>query len=416
MSSTVSQASEATSAEAEIQPCSEVLKQTSLELPTYLRPSSSFKSPRHSSSPKNFTDLTSVNDKTIHDKMDADPLPDDEIRPLLSPPSADANSVVGVVIDAGVTRPSKMSIFSVPYGRPRKEKRDKLTESKFSSSDDFLLWAWGGSRHSGVICMAFSSFIYSIMGLLVENFAVTEVPSSETIFIRCAVILVAAFIWIRKTGQPLLGLPHVRGLLVARTIAGYLSLLGFFYSIQVLPLHDAIVLNFTTPFMAAILGRIILQEKWGVIEIGGTVCSFLGVFLIFYPVPLLQGQTPESKASTGLYKPGEQNYIHAILITLLSAASGGANYCFIRAAAKASEQPMITVFAFAAFACPVAATCMFSFQKFVVPDIFAFIAMIIIALLAFVAEVLLARGLQLEKACRATSILLLHHMSYNLCS
>ncbi|XP_057822195.1 uncharacterized protein LOC131034649 isoform X3 [Cryptomeria japonica] len=333
MSSTVSQASEATSAEAEIQPCSEVLKQTSLELPTYLRPSSSFKSPRHSSSPKNFTDLTSVNDKTIHDKMDADPLPDDEIRPLLSPPSADANSVVGVVIDAGVTRPSKMSIFSVPYGRPRKEKRDKLTESKFSSSDDFLLWAWGGSRHSGVICMAFSSFIYSIMGLLVENFAVTEVPSSETIFIRCAVILVAAFIWIRKTGQPLLGLPHVRGLLVARTIAGYLSLLGFFYS-----------------------------HSWKD-HIAGEMGSY-------------------------------RNWRHSLQLSrsfpyFLSCSS------FTR----------ITVFAFAAFACPVAATCMFSFQKFVVPDIFAFIAMIIIALLAFVAEVLLARGLQLEKACRATSIL-----------
>jgi drug/metabolite transporter (DMT)-like permease len=42
-------------------------------------------------------------------------------------------------------------------------------------------------------------------------------------------------------------------------------------SIQVLPLHDAIVLNFTTPFMAAILASFILQEKLGVIELGGMI-------------------------------------------------------------------------------------------------------------------------------------------------
>lgn len=154
MSSPVSQASEATSAEAEIQPCSEVLKQTSLELPTYLRSSSSFKSPRHSSSPKSFTNLTPFNDKIIHDKMDAHPLPDDEIKPLLSPPSADANSVVGVVIDAGVVQPSRMSIFSVPYGRPRKEKRDKLIEPKFSSFDNASCW-----RHTEISFINLGPFI-----------------------------------------------------------------------------------------------------------------------------------------------------------------------------------------------------------------------------------------------------------------
>jgi len=270
---------------------------------------------------------------------------------------------------------------------------------------EFLIWAWGGSRYSGMVCMALSSLMYSIMGLFVELFAVTAAPSYETIFIRCAVILVAAFIWLRKTGQPLFGLPHVRHLLMARVITGYLSLLGFFYSIQVLPLHDAIVLNFTTPFMAAILARLILQEKLGVIEVGGIVCNFLGIFLVYQPVPLFQGRRSETNASTGLYIPGERYYIYTILIALLSAVTGGANYCFIRAAAKASEQPLLTVFAFAAVACPAAAICMFSFQKFVLPGLYPFIGMVIISLLAFVAEVLLARGLQLEKASRATSTL-----------
>lgn len=337
--------------------------------------------------------------------MDPGLLNDEEIMPLMvSSPSTVANSIVEVRTDTLAPQCLKMSILSVSDGTAKsKERRNKPIEADFTALSEFLIWAWGGSRYSGMVCMALSSLMYSIMGLFVELFGVTSAPSYETIFIRCAVILVAAFLWLRKTGQPLFGLPHVWRLLIARAITGYLSLLGFFYSIQVLPLHDAIVLNFTTPFMAAILARFILQEKLGFIELGGIFCSFLGIFLVYQPVPFLQGQRPESSVSTGLYTPGEWHYIHTILIALLSAVTGGANYCFIRAAAKASEQPLITVFAFAAVACPAAAICMFSFQKFVLPGIYPFIGMVLISLLAFIAEVLLARGLQLERASRATS-------------
>eukprot|EP01018_Ginkgo_biloba_P006917 Gb_31925 [translate_table: standard] len=389
----------------------EVLKRPRLELPLLAKPSL-FKSLRRSPSPRKFPDLPSVTGKAIEimDRLDGSSeviefaRDDEEIRPLMPSPSADGNSAVEVAMD--VPHIAKMSIFSVSYGAARaKGKRDKQIDNEFSGVVEFLLWAWGGSRYSGMICMALSSLTYSIMGLLVDFFTVTLVPSFETIFIRCTVILVAAFIWLKKAGQPLFGLPHVRHLLMARAIAGYLSLLGFFYSITVLPLHDAIVLNFTTPFMAAILGRVILQENWRLTEIGGSVCSFLGLFLILQPIPFFQDQIPESSVSTHLYIPGGRYYIHAILIAVLSAASGGANYCFIRAGAKASEQPLTTVFAFVAFSCPAAAICMLSFQKFVVPGFVTFIGMIIIGLLAFIAEVLLARGLQLEKAARATAVL-----------
>lgn len=337
--------------------------------------------------------------------MDPGPLNDEEIRPLMaSSPSTVANSIVEVTTDTLPPQRLKMSIFSVSYGTGRsKERRSKPLEADYTALSEFLIWAWGGSRYSGMVCMALSSLMYSIMGLFVELFAATSAPSYEIIFIRCAVILVAAFIWLRKTGQPLFGLPHVWRLLMARAITGYLSLLGFFYSIQVLPLHDAIVVNFATPFMAAILASFILQEKLGVIELGGIFCNFLGIFLVYQPVPFLQGQRPEINGSTGLITPGGRYYIHTLLIALLSAVIGGANYCFIRAAAKASEQPLVTVFAFAAVACPAAAICTLLFQKFVLPGIYPFIGMVVISLLAFVAEVLLARGLQLEKASRATS-------------
>lgn len=34
-----------------------------------------------------------------------------------------------------------------------------------------VLWIWGGSKHSGVACMALSSLAYSVMGLAVKLLA-----------------------------------------------------------------------------------------------------------------------------------------------------------------------------------------------------------------------------------------------------
>lgn len=45
----------------------------------------------------------------------------------------------------------------------------------------------------------------------------------------------------------------------------------FIFSIQRLPLSQAVVLSFTTPIMASIMARIILHEKLNIAEIGGMI-------------------------------------------------------------------------------------------------------------------------------------------------
>lgn len=47
----------------------------------------------------------------------------------------------------------------------------RLVETETSSFTQFMLWAWSGSRYSGLLCMALSSSIYCIMEFVADVFS-----------------------------------------------------------------------------------------------------------------------------------------------------------------------------------------------------------------------------------------------------
>ncbi|KAJ9686522.1 hypothetical protein PVL29_015429 [Vitis rotundifolia] len=323
-----------------------------------------------------------------------------------SSPDSAASSVGSEEIEPllAVSEKPNINIFSVSYSRRKpREQETKSAEDEISSFTQFILWAWSGSRCSGLLCMALSSTIYCIMEALSDIFTAQSIPLFETAFTRCTVTLILSYFWLRRSGQPIFGPTHVRSLLVSRALMGYLSLLSFVYCIQRLPLSQAVVLSFTTPIMASIMARIILHEKLNIAEIGGLACSFIGVLFIFRPILAAQGGLPKAEEANNIYVGGS-DHIYAVLVGLVSSISGGISYCLTRAGAKASDQPVITVFAFGMLGSPAAAICTFAFQDFVLPSFYSFFLMVILAVLAFFAEVFLARGLQLEKTSKATNI------------
>ncbi|KAA8524741.1 hypothetical protein F0562_011164 [Nyssa sinensis] len=299
----------------------------------------------------------------------------------------------------------KINIFSVsnPKRKPNMEQVTRLAEIEASPCKQFILWAWGGSRYSGLLCMALSSTIYFFMEVLSDIFSAQSIPLFEIAFTRCTVILILSFMWLRRSGQPIFGPTSVRSLLVSRALLGYLSLLSFIYCIQRLPMSQAIILSFTTPVMASIGARIILHEKLKIAEIGGLACSFFGVLFMFRPIPTVQGGLAKGGVVSDLYVQGSR-HIYAVLIGLFSAITGGVSFCLIRAGAKASEQPVATVFSFGILASPAAAICTFAFEDFVMPGFYSFLLMVVLGVLAFFAEIFLARGLQLEKTSKVANI------------
>ncbi|KAK3184424.1 hypothetical protein Dsin_031710 [Dipteronia sinensis] len=314
--------------------------------------------------------------------------PSDEIAPLLSP-----------------SEKPKINIFAVSY--PRRKPREPVTETEISPLTVFILWVWNGSRYSGLLCMAFSAMIYFLMEVISDVFTVQPIPLFETTFTRCTIILILSYVWLRRSGQPIFGPAHARNILISRALMGYLSLFSFIYCIQRLRLSQAIVLSFATPIIASIAARFILHEKLKISDIGGLACSFFGV--LFISRQLLTTQA----VSEGLFKAGEatilivkgSHHIFAVLVGLFSSITGGISYCLIKAGAKASDQPVVTLLSFGILASPASGLCMISFEGFQLPSLYSFLLMIVLGVLAFFAQVFLARALQLEKTSRVAIFL-----------
>ncbi|KAH7860751.1 hypothetical protein Vadar_017636 [Vaccinium darrowii] len=324
---------------------------------------------------------------TLTEDSSPDSIAEEQIAPLLPP-----------------SEKPKINIFSISYPR-RKPNRDQVTrlaESDISVFTQFFTWAWSGSRYSGLLCMALSSTIYCIMEVLSDMFSGQAIPLFEITTTRCTIIAMLSFMWLRRSGQPMFGQTN-RNLLVSRALIGYLSLLSFVYCIQRLPVSQAIILSFTTPVMASIAARVILREKLKIAELGGLACSFFGVLFIFRPMTTTQGWLAKAAEVTDSYAQGS-HHIYAVLIGLFSSITGGISYCLIRAGAKASDQPVVTVFSFGILASPASVICTFAFEDIVLPNVYSFLLMVVLGIMAFFAEVLLARGLQLEKTSKVANI------------
>lgn len=79
--------------------------------------------------------------------------------------------------------------------------------------------------------------MFSHLNILLSYFYLTfcfvvtvqSIPLFETAFIRCTVIIVSSYFWLRRSGQPIFGQENVKNLLILRAVMGYFSLMSFIY-------------------------------------------------------------------------------------------------------------------------------------------------------------------------------------------
>ncbi|KAF9899524.1 hypothetical protein BX616_002974, partial [Lobosporangium transversale] len=144
----------------------------------------------------------------------------------------------------------------------------------------------------GLFYMTLSALFFSFMSLLVSLTAKT-IPSFEIVFFRGVVQTFLGVIACRCLNVSPFGNKGVRFLLFCRGLAGSCGLGFFFYALSVMPLADATVIFFLGPVFTAILGRIVLKEPFGPLDMLASVVSMIGVILVAKPSVLFH-QDPKS--------------------------------------------------------------------------------------------------------------------------
>ncbi len=130
--------------------------------------------------------------------------------------------------------------------------------------------------------MVFACFILSVMAGEIRFVADTGMPIFQIVFLRNVAGLLFFLPWLAQVGFGGLKTERI-GAFGLRSLLGFASMLSWFYAVSVLPLADAVALNFTAPIFGTILAIIFLKEVVGIRRGTAMVVGFLGAMIILRP-------------------------------------------------------------------------------------------------------------------------------------
>ncbi len=130
--------------------------------------------------------------------------------------------------------------------------------------------------------MILACLAFSIMGGLIRSVSDSGMPVFEIVFLRNVAGLLFILPLFMKTGLGALKTKRI-GFYTARSFFGFVSMLSWFYAITVLPLADAVALNFTAPIFTTILAIFVLKEVVGIRRGSAMIVGFLGAMIILRP-------------------------------------------------------------------------------------------------------------------------------------
>ncbi|TKY87740.1 hypothetical protein EX895_003321 [Sporisorium graminicola] len=310
------------------------------------------------------------------------------------------------------------------------------------------------------------NFFFKLINLLPPDES-APVTALEIIFIRMSITWVGCVAFMLASGveNPFLGPKEVRKLLALRGFVGFFGLFGLYYSLQYLSLADATVITFLGPLATGLLGYLVLGEPFTLRETFGGIISLSGVVLIARPAfifgrkaadsdldhPLsldllnatgtgsayatmqmgsvLVKYTVHNLTSSDMLRRNvtdhdtsgtlidaadgiatidgatEKQRLFAVGLAMLGVFGGAAAYVTIRAIGRRASATHSVAY-FSLYSTIVSALLMwFTGTKFVLPTQPKWILLLVcVGIFGLAAQILLAMGLQREKAGRAVSI------------
>ena len=184
-----------------------------------------------------------------------------------------------------------------------------------------------------------SAFCFALMNMFVRLSG--DLPTPEKSFFRNFVAFIFALVIMIKDRQSFHFQKRNLPLLLGRSLAGTIGILGNFYAVDHLALGDASILNKMSPFFAILFSLIFLKEKLKLYQVLILTGAFIGAMFVV--------------------KPSFQNAeLVASLCGLLGGIGAGAAYSMVRALGKRGEKGSFIVLFFSGVSC----LCMVPFMIF----------------------------------------------------
>jgi drug/metabolite transporter (DMT)-like permease len=239
----------------------------------------------------------------------------------------------------------------------------------------------------GLRDMAVSAFWFSLMSLGVKV-AGRRLPSQEVVLVRGVVTLALSWAVLRSAGLAVRVPGRTRQtLLLLRGAFGTAGLTCFYASVVRLPLAEATLLQYTNPLWAAALAAVVLGERVGAREALALAAGLAGVVLVVGP-----GLAHARGAGVGAW---------AAAVGLLGAVCSAAAYVVIRRMGAAEDARRVTLYLPLV---TVPATLPTALPGWVWPTSREWLVLAGIGASTQLAQTYMTRGLQRERAARATAV------------
>eukprot|EP00526_Cylindrotheca_closterium_P011129 CAMPEP_0113637134 /NCGR_PEP_ID=MMETSP0017_2-20120614/19428_1 /TAXON_ID=2856 /ORGANISM="Cylindrotheca closterium" /LENGTH=383 /DNA_ID=CAMNT_0000548129 /DNA_START=84 /DNA_END=1235 /DNA_ORIENTATION=+ /assembly_acc=CAM_ASM_000147 len=196
----------------------------------------------------------------------------------------------------------------------------------------------------GIFFILLGAFSFSVMFLFVK--LMKDANTFTLVFYRAVCEIAIAVAELKRSQKSLLGPPEVRLYLVIRASTGAIAVCAFFYGIQMLPLPDAVTLQFITPAFSAAFAVCLVGEPWKLLDMIGSVVCLTGVAFVAHPTWLFgtpTGTDVDTNAAYASEDASEDEPISivsedvaleqktmAVLVSLGGAATAGLAYVMVR--------------------------------------------------------------------------------------
>ncbi len=229
----------------------------------------------------------------------------------------------------------------------------------------------------GLLHMAIATAAFVLMAWCIQR--VRRIPAEEIVFFRSAVSLVLTLVWVLPLRIPLLG--NRKRMLFLRGFVGFVALWCYAKSLALMPLTNAVALQYTNPIFAALFATLFLRERFGASLVAALLLCLAGAWLVSNPsldLPLAGG-----------------------IFGLASGMLSGVAYTIVRAL-RTTEHPMTVVLSFAIVSLPLSGLLMLG--SFEVPRGSEWGWLLLTGVLTQIGQVFLTLGLHAMHAAQATSV------------